>query len=53
MDGNEHLRRSIYCNDCPWIGISGDLIARDKLRCPKCDSDRVTYLVAGAPKQLQ
>lgn len=53
MDDNQHLRRSMYCDNCDWIGISGELIARDKLRCPKCDSERVKYLVADAPQTVQ
>jgi Zn finger protein HypA/HybF involved in hydrogenase expression len=52
-DDNQHLKRSMYCDDCPWVGISGELIARDKLRCPKCDSANVKYLVADSPERLQ
>lgn len=42
-----------YCEGCPWNGMNGELIAQDKLRCPKCGSEHVKYLVADAPRSVQ
>jgi hypothetical protein len=40
-----HQARSVHAEaerkPAPARGVSGQLIAKDKLRCPKCDSDRV------------
>jgi predicted Zn-ribbon and HTH transcriptional regulator len=31
------LDHPIACNGCGWIGVYGEAIAKDTLRCPKCD----------------
>jgi hypothetical protein len=33
---DEHLARDVKC-PCGWVGWTGQLIVKDKLRCPKCD----------------
>lgn len=48
-----NLSRDVACKACPWTGKNGDLIARDRLRCPKCDSDQIRYFIAEAPEQVQ
>jgi len=47
-----HLERMVICV-CGWIGRAGDLIAKDKLRCPRCDSDKVSYQIAEPPERYQ
>lgn len=32
------LDKEAVCLDCRWKGRVGDLMARDTLRCPTCDS---------------
>ena len=32
------LEGAAVCLDCRWKGRVGELMARDTLRCPKCDS---------------
>lgn len=55
MDENRHLKRPVRCEGggCEWIGLNGDLIAKDKLRCPECDSDQIRYFINKAPVNLQ
>jgi hypothetical protein len=53
IDENRHLKRACGCVDCQWIGINGQLIAKDKLRCPRCGSDYIIYYTSAAPKSLQ
>jgi len=53
MTDDQHLHRDVACDACSWVGINGELIARDKLRCPKCDSDKIRYFIADAPERLQ
>ncbi len=53
MDRNQHLKRPVSCDDCGWIGINGELIAKDVLRCPKCDGNNIQYFVADAPAAIQ
>jgi RNase P subunit RPR2 len=31
------MESPVACDSCGWIGKYGEVIARDKLRCPKCD----------------
>jgi Zn finger protein HypA/HybF involved in hydrogenase expression len=50
---NNHLERACWCNACRWHGVVGKLIARDKLRCPKCDSVDVEYPIVTAPERMQ
>jgi hypothetical protein len=33
---DEHLARDVKC-PCGWVGWTGQLIVKDRLRCPKCD----------------
>ena len=33
----DHFDRPVSCDDCAWIGSYREVIAKDKLRCPKCD----------------
>ena len=33
---DEHLARDVKC-PCGWVGWTGQLIVKDKPRCPKCD----------------
>lgn len=59
MDENQHLKRHVYCDggydgdDCKWVGVNGELVAKDKLRCPKCGSSQIRYLVAETPASVQ
>lgn len=55
MDENQHFKRPVSCEECRWTGLSGDLIAGNKvgLRCPKCDSPSIRYFVADAPASMQ
>lgn len=53
MDDNQHLKRAVYCNDCAWTGLSGHLIAKHKLVCPKCFGVSIKYLVADTPEKIQ
>lgn len=39
-----HLYRTMLCKSCGWSGESGEIIVRDKFRCPRCDSDQVATL---------
>jgi predicted Zn-ribbon and HTH transcriptional regulator len=48
-----HLHRLVTCVQCTWSGRSGELIARDKIRCPKCDSPNIQYIMADPPKKVQ
>lgn len=54
MDENQHLKRPVSCK-CGWIGLSGELIARNApgLRCPKCDSPEIKYMVAEAASYIR
>ena len=47
------LDRLASCVDCHWVGRSGELIAGDKLRCPKCRSDSVGYHIADRSETIQ
>ena len=38
---DEHLARDVRC-PCGWVGWTGQLIVKDKLRCPKCDGSWIT-----------
>lgn len=53
MSDTQYLERSMYCDDCSWVGKSGELIVRDVLRCPKCDSRNIKYLVSESPPSIQ
>jgi predicted Zn-ribbon and HTH transcriptional regulator len=33
----DRMESPVACDSCGWIGKYGEVIARDKLRCPKCD----------------
>ncbi len=50
MDKDRHLHRAVTCK-CGWAGGSGQLIARDKLRCPECDNDQIDYVIAPSSEQ--
>jgi predicted Zn-ribbon and HTH transcriptional regulator len=47
------MERSMRCDDCSWNGKLGEIIAADKLRCPKCRSERVGYSVPDTPATVQ
>jgi hypothetical protein len=53
IDPDMHLKRHCGCVDCKWQGFTGRLIARDKLRCPRCDSDYILYYTLPAPASVQ
>ena len=54
MDQDMHLKRAVICEGCAWAGISGELIAKDKLRCPRCDGDQIHYVgIAEQPAAVQ
>lgn len=42
---DQHLTRWVTCS-CGWLGTTGKLIARDKLRCPECSGDEIKYVRA-------
>lgn len=46
------MKRPVSC-PCGWVGRMGELIARDVLRCPKCDGSDIRYFIADAPGRLQ
>lgn len=54
MFENEYLKRPIVCETCRWKGVNGDLIAKDVLRCPKCNGSKFDYfMIANAPERIQ
>lgn len=42
-DDNAHLKLGCVCSTCSWEGVNGELIAKDKLRCPNCNSSAIHY----------
>ncbi len=55
IDQDMHLKRPVHCEGegCKWIGLNGDLIAKDTLRCPECGSDKIYYIIIDAPARTQ
>ncbi len=52
MDDDQHLKRTIICQICGFIGLNGDLVASassPRLCCPKCGWHEIKYLVHDAP----
>lgn len=39
----QHLNRYVSCRQCKLLTTAGKLIAKDVLRCPRCDSDDIMY----------
>jgi predicted Zn-ribbon and HTH transcriptional regulator len=53
---NPHLCRPVWCNDCDFVGVTGDLIAgghSPDLQCPKCRKSSIRYNVMPAPGLMQ
>ena len=46
------LDRTMNC-ECGWTGRLGEVIAADKLRCPKCRSVAVGYLTPDTASTVQ
>lgn len=53
IEQRDCLDRDVRCDACGWTGRLGEVIAGDKLRCPKCRSDQVGYLVPDTPATVQ
>jgi hypothetical protein len=49
---DKHLERIVVC-ECGWSGRSGALIAKHKLVCPKCGSDKIDYVIAPSTERRQ
>jgi hypothetical protein len=41
---DSHLKWIVRCLSCSWLGKTGELIAKDVLRCQSCDSERVALV---------
>jgi len=39
------LDRFVTCGTCGWVGKLGKVMAKDVLRCPKCNSGEIGYVV--------
>jgi predicted Zn-ribbon and HTH transcriptional regulator len=39
------LDRFVTCGTCGWVGKLGKVMAKDVLRCPKCNSAEIGYVV--------
>ena len=39
------LDRFVTCVTCGWVGKLGKVMAKDTLRCPKCNSAAIGYVV--------
>lgn len=53
---DRHLKRDVWCNECKWIGITGELIISHpcpELLCPKCRGSDIHQPVADAPTGIQ
>ena len=53
MKEQDVLERLIVCEECGWHGSAGEMIASDRLRCPRCKSDKVGYHIAERSEKLQ
>ncbi len=54
MNEDQHLKRTIVCQICGFIGLNGDLVASDGspyLHCPKCGGRNLKYFVHDAPSR--